>query len=446
MNKVLWSVVGAVLALTVFGRYDGEIALDKADGIYRSGETAKCRVLLRKDGKALSGAKARLILKWEGKIIDRKVFDTTGEPLEFTYCSEKPGWIYFGFEILDDKGNPLRGKEVQVHPRKPTIASEIGALFDPDKFVSPVREPADFDEFWAKRRAEVEAVDRPAALVELKSGIPGIKLFSVTIPCPRGVTATGYLAYPEKAAPKSLPGYIFFQSLTYSDVSRVSAINQAKKGALAFAATWHGFPCGKTKQFYDKELRSYLQGGQRNLGDREKWVYSDMFFRVMSELRFLRSRPEWDGKTLVVYGGSLGGIQSAFAAAIEPAATTAVVSVPSFCECNAYEAGRTPYGIFRRMGEKKLKAEPKYIEMGFYYDIINFAKRIKCETFVCTGFVDESCYPSNVYVFYNTIPATTRKTLTTNPRTGHFNTTKNVKGDSRVGEIFRATVISALPR
>ena len=77
---------------------------------------------------------------------------------------------------------------------------------------------------------------------------------------------------------------------------------------------------------------------------------------------------------------------------------------------------------------------------------MNFGKRIKCEVHVCTGFTDESCYPSNVYAFYNAIPETTVKSITTNPRTGHFNTTKNVKGDSRVGAIFKSTEISDLPK
>ncbi len=450
MKKAIGVVMSAVLAsAAAFGKYDAEIDLDKQDGIYRVGETAVCRVLLRKDGKPLKGAKARLVRKWEGWDVKYTEFATTGEPVEFTYKAARPGWVYFGIELLGKDGKPLKASSSTfkaLRGRKPTIVVEIGAMFSPDKIVSPVREPADFDEFWAKRKGEVEAVTEAPTLKELKSSVKGVKLFAVTIPCPRGVTATGYLAYPADAKQQSLPAFIFFQSLTYGDVNRHSALSKAKQGALAFAATWHGFPVAKPVNYYPETLRPYFKGGQPGLGDREKWVYSDMFFRVMSELRFLKSRPEWDGKTLVVYGGSLGGIQSAFAAAIEPAATMAVVSVPSSCECNAHEAGRTPYGTYKRVGVKKLKEHPELLDAGFYYDAVNFGKRIKCEVHVCTGFTDESCYPSNVYAFYNAIPETTVRSITTNPRTGHFNTTKNVKGDSRVGAIFNATEISTLPK
>ena len=35
---------------------------------------------------------------------------------------------------------------------------------------------------------------------------------------------------------------------------------------------------------------------------------------------------------------------------------------------------------------------------------------------------DKPCYPSNVFAFYNAIPATTKKSIATDPRIGHFNT------------------------
>jgi len=249
MKKMIGLLTSVFLAVCAFARYSGEISLDKEDGIYKSGDTAVCRVLLKKDGKPLKDVQARLIVKWEGQVVDRQEFKTTGEPLEFTRTVDKPGWLYFGFEVLDKNGKVLRGKNVQVHPRKPTIVTEIGALFDPDKFVSPVREPADFDEFWAKRRAEVDAVEQPPTLEELDSGVKGVKLYKVTIPCPRGITATGYLAYPENAAPKSLPGYLFFQSLTHADVNNKGVIAQAKRGALAFAATCTASPTASLRSF-----------------------------------------------------------------------------------------------------------------------------------------------------------------------------------------------------
>ena len=87
--------------------------------------------------------------------------------------------------------------------------------------------------------------------------------------------------------------------------------------------------------------------------------------------------------------------------------------------------------MFRRLEIKDIKAHPEWLTTGFYFDAVNFAKRIKCETFVCTGFTDEACCPSNVFAFYNAIPATTKKTMTTNPRTGHYGTTVDPRANAR---------------
>ncbi len=439
MKKILCSILACAAALSLFGRYGGKIDLDKADGFYKSGETATCKVLLTKDNKPLKGVKARCLVKWESQLVDTKEFETTGKPVEFSYKSDKPGWVYFGFEVMGKNGKPLKGKGVYKHQRKPTIVIEIGAIFDVDKIISPVREPKDFDEFWAKRVAEVNAAPLKPELTELDSGTKGIKLFAVFMPVVRGITASGYLAYPENAKPKSLPAQIHFQSLTNTDVGRERALGPARKGAICFAATWHGFPVGRDAKFYQREITKTSQRGRRGFGDKEKWVYSDMFFRVLRELQFLKSRPEWDGKNLISHGGSLGGIQSTFASAIDKDVTLSVIGVPAFCECNAFEAGRMPYGWFRT------ERDPATLEFGFYFDAINFARRISCEVYVCTGFTDETCRTSGVLALYNAIPATTKKALTTDPRTGHFGSTKNVKGDARVAEIFHNTVISELP-
>jgi len=42
---------------------------------------------------------------------------------------------------------------------------------------------------------------------------------------------------------------------------------------------------------------------------------------------------------------------------------------------------------------------------------------------------------------YNNIPATTKKSMSTNPLTGHYGTTKNVKGDKRIEEFFRGITV-----
>ncbi|MBR5837845.1 MAG: acetylxylan esterase, partial [Victivallales bacterium] len=90
---------------------------------------------------------------------------------------------------------------------------------------------------------------------------------------------------------------------------------------------------------------------------------------------------------------------------------------------------------------KLLLENPAIAKSMAYHDGVNFARRITCDTYVCTGFADESCYPSNVFSMFNAIPATTHKYMSTNPFTGHFGTTRNTEGDKRLSEGFNTVTV-----
>ncbi len=67
-------------------------------------------------------------------------------------------------------------------------------------------------------------------------------------------------------------------------------------------------------------------------------------------------------------------------------------------------------------------------------------------TYVCTGFADESCYPSNVYSMFNAIPATTKKFMSTNPFTRHFGTTRNTAAEKRLSQYLNTVTVLQDPR
>jgi cephalosporin-C deacetylase-like acetyl esterase len=437
---VLTAVFGALIA---WGGYTSEIALDRKDGIYRSGETAVCTVRLFKDGQPLAGEKVRLSTKWEGKLVKTEDIVADGKPMTVSYTTEQPGWVYFGVQVLGKDGKPVNAnssKSALMRRFKPTTAAEIGAMFDVEKIRYTVEPPADFDEFWAKRLAEVAAQELEPKLTELKSGVQGIKLFAVELSCPRGIKATGYLAYPENAAPKSLPACLSYLSWTNSDASRGGAIVNAKRGAVAFSATWHGLPVGKDAKYYEGILKKRVNGGMTGITDRDTWIMGEISFRVLCELKFLKSLPEWNGKDLISIGGSLGGAQSTTAAALDKDVTLALVNVPCFCEFDGAAVGRKG-SIPRRSGSKT----PEALKAQSYFDCAHLARTIKCDIFVCTGFADEGCPPSCVYAFYNAIPEGTNKVISTNPKTGHYGTTANVGGNARVEAFFKEAKIGAVP-
>ena len=67
-----------------------------------------------------------------------------------------------------------------------------------------------------------------------------------------------------------------------------------------------------------------------------------MFQRACRALEYLKSRPEWDGRILIVSGGSQGGAQALAAAGLDPQVTCCVALVPALCDHHGLLAGRQP--------------------------------------------------------------------------------------------------------
>jgi cephalosporin-C deacetylase-like acetyl esterase len=419
MRKWIGCVGALLAALTVFAKYGATISLNRADGLYKIGETVTCRVKLTKNGEPLVGQRARMTLKWEGKTLKSEDFETTGKVVKFNYTADKPGWVFFGFELLGKNGKVMRGDQVQRHSAKPTIVTEIGAIIEPDKVVTGITRPADFEEFWAKRRAELDKIPIEPKLEPMESPDSGIKLFKVTVPAIGEHPVTGYLALPADAKPGSCPAYVDWASWSASDANPNSAIGSARQGFIGFAPTWHGRPVAMGKKWYNyKTTITGIDGGMVGIQDRDTWCFGFMYYRVMRALDFVKSLPEWDHKTLVSRGGSLGGAQSAAAAALDKDVTLALIMNPCFCEFDGDASGRT--GSIPRGGARAAAKSPAALKAQSYYDCVNFAPMIKCRTFVCTGGTDELCPPSNVYAVYNALPAGTPKQIFFNPAVGHY--------------------------
>ena len=104
---------------------------------------------LLKDGQPAVGETLRCSVKQEGNVVETKVFQAAGEPVTVEGTMDRPGWLYFGFEVLDESGRPQKGPGFFKHRAKPTIVGEIGAMLDPDKIRALPARPADFEAYWA---------------------------------------------------------------------------------------------------------------------------------------------------------------------------------------------------------------------------------------------------------------------------------------------------------
>ena len=366
---------------------------------------------------------------------------STGKPQIFEFGKQAknstvpktPGTVSVICTVLDKNKKPMLNK------RKRRIVGGLGVRVDPWK-IRPGNPdcPADFDEFWAKQRAELDKVPVKATRTEVKFSAkdaekyPNVVCYDVKVDCAGGAPVSGYLCMPRDAKPKSLPAVVF-----YHGAGVRSSIRQKSYGskAIAFDVNAHGIENGKPAKFYkalaDGELKDYRH---RGFDDHNHIYFVGMYLRVMRAMDYVKSLPEWDGKTLIVCGGSQGGAQTIAAAALDPQVTLAVPGVPALCDLGGRLANRRPGWPIHFMSPPQRQSDPALIKEAAYVDGVFFAQRIKCPVFVTTGGIDNTCHATSVFAAFNSIPGRNKK-IYFHP-TGDHGTSPNRNGYEEIRKII----------
>ena len=123
-----------------------------------------------------------------------------------------------------------------------------------------------------------------------------------------------------------------------------------------------------------------------------------MYLRDSRVLDYLLTRPDWDGKTIVLMGGSMGGQQSLALAGLRPDKISAVlVCVPAGADSNGDLHGRAA-GYPNWPSDK-----PDVMKTALYFDTVNFAPRIKAPVMAAMGFIDTISPPAGVWTMLNEV-------------------------------------------
>ena len=357
---------------------------DKNPVSYRVGETMAFTLTAR-SGKSI---------RWERTGDDGKTEKgeaNASAPIVVKTSLDRSGFVRLVAQLTDDSG-----KEVA------RFDGGAGAAVGEIRVDKP--EPAGFDAFWARHKATLAKVPMDGATCkELTSGCTDVKLYEVSIPCVGPRPATGFLSIPAK--PGKYPGKVRFHGYNASwlpDARNTPYSKSLSNNSIVLLLSAHGYEFNREDSYY-KELRKSCGSNGHDYAfdpvqnsDPEKAYFCGMTYRVMRGVQYLKSRPEWDGKTLVAEGGSQGGLQSIWAAALDHDVTECRPYIPWCCNI----AGPTVCG--RARGDWHIQWVPA---LG-YYDAANMAKRIPdtCHvTVTWAGLGDYICPPSGVAAFYNNL-------------------------------------------
>ena len=384
---------------------------DKPVAIYQPGEEMVFTLKVLEDGKPVAGKKVKWTRNGDDgqRVTGEAVATVDGVPIKTKIA--KPGFVRIVAEALGEDGKKLQGfRGGWGGNQYGDIFFEGGACAAPDKLTPGGEEPADFDKFWEEIKADVAAVPMAAEVKELKTQSQN-KLYAVKIPCAGPRPVTGYLSVPAGAKEKSLKAVVSFDGYGVHPWRPQWFVQDA----LHFHVNAHGMELEQSKEYYDqltKELANYAFKMEENV-DRKTAYFYGMACRLLRAFEYIKTRPEWNGKDLASDGGSQGGTQGLWGAAMVPGVTSAEIWSPGFCDLAGVKIGR-------------LRGwRPDWTKALDYYDPVFVAKRIKtAKVHLIANYGDYTCPPSGVWIVYNNL-ATPKKSMEVKQGARHDYTMKD---------------------
>ena len=346
----------------------------KPTGIYNLGEKAGWTV----KGQAGPEKYSYVLKKNNFETIASGELDlTTGQTIIETSSSEA-AMLYL--EI-----NSPRGRHVL----------SAGAAIAPTQLQPSAARPADFDSFWASKIKLLDQIPPNAVLAPGDSGDANIDYATIRMDHISGTHIYGQIAKPKH--PGKYPAILMLQWAGVYPLEKAWVMDHAKNGWLTLDIEPHDVLPMEPPAYYaalPEQIKSYQAIGN---DDRDKSYFLRMYLGDYRAVEYLGSLPDWDGKTLVVMGTSMGGQQSLCVAGLNSKITHVIVNEPAGCDTNAALH-------CRQEGYPNFPSDnPQIMQTALYFDAVNFASRITATSLVAMGFVDTTAPPAGIWTAFNQI-------------------------------------------
>lgn len=413
-----FAVLFALACATLFsqdrvGTIQVRVSTDRPDWRYEPGQPVRFHIVAVQDGHPLGGVAATYKIGPEmmpSKIDQKVTLSADGLTVDGGTLDE-PGFLRC-IVTVEQNGKIYRG-----------LAT---AAFRPESIQPTQQDPADFDSFWADGKAALAKLPIDAKVTLLPEyGNSTVDCHHVNLQNVGGVGATASRFYGILCEPKAPGRYPALLSVPGAGVRPYRGLAaMAARGIITLQVGIHGIPVTMDQSVYDSlgagALANYNTFG---LDNRDRYYFRRVYLGCVRANDFLTSHPKWDGVHLAVTGGSQGGALSIVTAALDARVKGLAAYYPALADVTGYLQGRAggwPHMFRSVASESRLSHRtPEKIETTRYYDVVNFARRIKVPGFYTWGFNDETCPPTSMYSAYNLIPAPKKLLLAL--ETGHNN-------------------------
>ncbi len=401
MKKALTILIAALIALCAnAGNYPDRVDYlwvtvpDHADWLYRTGENATVEIQFYKYGIPRDCT------------VEYKLADDMLEP-------DKSGTLV----LKDGRGKLNMGSRKTPGFRDLQLSTEVDGVkyehhiklgFSVDKIEPFTREPKDFSEYWDNTIKEAEQFP----LTYTRELAPEyctdkIDCWLVKLMLNRSQSVYAYLFFPKNAQKGSCPAVLCPPGAGIKTIKEpLRHKYYAEAGCIRMEMEIHGLDpripsetfSEITAAFNGKE-NGYLSNG---IEDRDRYYMRRVYISLVRAIDLLTSLPEWDGKNVVVQGGSQGGALSLVAAGLDKRVTLCIANHPALSDMAGYsEKGRTGgYPHFNRIPGF---FTDNIIRNLAYYDVVNFARHISCKVRMTWGYNDNVCPPTTSYAVWNSL-------------------------------------------
>ncbi len=374
---------------------------DKPTGVYQTTDTVHWTIQWKGDGAA---PVAHYTLKSGGlKEVGHGDLTFTGSTAHLDSTFSGPNTLLL---------------EVDWEPAGRDNRAVGGVVAAPDQIQPASPEPKDFDAFWNSKIKELKKVPFDPQIQAEDSGKPDVSYWKITLDNIRGTHIQGQIARPTTG--QKFPAMLIVQWAGIYPLQKDWVTGPAKDGWLTLNLEAHDLPIDSPASFYTDQAAGPLQNyWAKGNDDREQSYYLRMYLSCYRAIEYLKTRPDWNGKTLIVTGTSQGGQQTLMIAGLHPKDITAAIAlVPAASDMLAPAIGRAsgfPNWYFSTQG----KDPDKVHEASRYYDPVNFARHIQCPVLIGLGLEDETAPPSSIFAAANQIRAPKEIVILAN--SGHQN-------------------------
>lgn len=405
---MLFFAAGLCIAQERIGAVQVRVTTDRPDWRYEPGQPVRFRIVAVQDGHVLTGVKVsyRIGAEMLPPRVEQSVTLTgDGITVEGGTMNE-PGFLRC-IATVELHGRSYRG-----------LAT---AAFRPEAIAPTQQDPADFDAFWAAGKAALAELPIDAQVTPLpENGNALADCYHVNLQNV-GMGAAPSRFYGVLCEPKAPGKYPALLSVPGAGVRGYAGLADiAAKGVITLQVGIHGIPVTMDAAVYNSlgagALANYNTFG---LDHRDRYYYRRVYLGCVRANDFLASHPRWDGVNLAVTGGSQGGALAIVTAGLDDRVKGLAAYYPALSDVTGYlhnRAGGWPH-MFRAADGPLSHRSPDKIQTSGYYDVVNFARRVKVPGLYTWGFNDEVCPPTSMYAAYNVIPG--RKQLLLALETGH---------------------------